>query len=109
MRRRNSPSAKRPQAPRLQYGFRPPRSAFAWSARLHFPHPPSLSWPLRLRLRGRPPEPERLRGPAQTEEARPITTAGRPDLSVVLMIICAAVVFELLLFVAGWMQLYHHW
>ena len=109
MRRRNRPSAKRPQVPRLQDGLRPSRSPFQWSPRRHFPLPLSLPRPLRFRLRGRPPGRGRLRGPAQREEARPGSTAGPPDLSVVLLIIGAAVGFELLLLVAGWMQPYSHW
>jgi hypothetical protein len=98
---RNRRSAKRPQVPLLQYGLRPPRSRFPWSPRHHFPTPLSQPWLLRFRLRG-PLGRGRLGGPAQTEEARPSSLAGRPDLSVVLLIIGAAVGFELLLLVAAW-------
>jgi hypothetical protein len=104
MRRRNWPSAKGPQKPRSQYGLRPPRSAFPGSPRPLSAHPLSLRWP-RFHPRGRPLGRGRLWGPAQTEEARPNSIAGRPDLSVALLIIGAAVGFDLLLLVAGWMQL----
>ena len=107
MRRKNQRSAKGPQLARLQYGLRPPGSPFRWSPRRHLPQP--LPWPLRLRLRGHPPERGPLRSLAQTEKARSSSIAGRPDLSVVLLIIGAAVGFGLLLFYAGWMQLYRHW
>lgn len=109
MRPRIQPPAERLQAPVLQNGLHPPRLRF--SPRVHFPHPLSLSWPLGLRLRGHPPGRARLGDPAQTEEAWPSSVAGRPDLSVVLLIIGAAVGFVLFLLVAGGMPqlLFSRW